>query len=131
MKFPNSGIVLLGDFNHFNHCSLCSSFKLKKSVHLPTRGNNTLDQIYTLLSDFYETAIILPPIGKSDHACVLLNPNVNSANSLPSTRTFERLCRPSEKQAFTESLSRVNWGPLYHSPTPGEKINVFMAQIYC
>ena len=51
-RYPNSGIVLLGDFNQFNPGSLCSSFNLKKAVHLPTRGNNTLDQIYTSLGDF-------------------------------------------------------------------------------
>ena len=73
-RYPNSGIVLLGDFNQFNPGSLCSSSKLKKAVHLPTRGNNTLDQIYTSLGDFYEPATILPPIGKSDHACVILTP---------------------------------------------------------
>ena len=103
-RHPNSGIVLLGDLlgNQFNPGYLCSYFKLKKAVHSATRGNNTLDQIYTTLSDFYDPATILPPIGKSDHACVLLNPKMYCANSLPSRRTFERSCRPFEKQAFTE-----------------------------
>ena len=60
-RHPNSEIVLLGDFNQFNPGYLCSSFKLKKAVHSATRGNNTLDQIYTTLSDFYDPATILPP----------------------------------------------------------------------
>ena len=128
-RYPNSGIVLLGDFNQFNPGSLCSSFKLKKAVHLPTRGNNTLDQIYTSLGDFYDPATILPPIGKSDHACVLWNSKIYCANSLPSGRTFERSCRPFEKQALSESLSKINWRPLYNSHTPAEKINVFMTQV--
>jgi hypothetical protein len=29
-NYPNSGIILLGDFNQFNPGSLCTSFKLKK-----------------------------------------------------------------------------------------------------
>ena len=128
-RYPNSGIVLLGDFNQFNPGSLCSSFKLKKAVHLPTRENNTLDQIYTSLGDFYEPATILPPISKSDHACVILTPKMYCANSLPSRRSFERSCRPSEKQAFTESLSKINWRSLYDLYTPTEKINVFMTQV--
>ena len=130
-RHPNSGIVLLGDLlgNQFNPGYLCSSFNLKKAVHSATRGNNTLDQIYTTLSDFYDPATILPPIGKSDHACVLLNPKMYCANSLPSRRTFERSCRPFEKQAFTESLSKINWRSLYNSFTPDEKITVFMTQV--
>ena len=51
------------------------------------------------------------------------------ANSLPSHRSFERSCRPSEKQAFTESLSKINWRSLYNLYTPTEKINVFMTQV--
>mgnify|MGYP002803938125 FL=1 len=84
-RYPNSGIVLLGDFNQFNPGSLCSSFKLKKAVHLPTRGNNTLDQICTSLGDFYDPATTLLPIGKSDHACVI---KCTVQISLPSRRTF-------------------------------------------
>lgn len=58
--YPNSGIILLGDFNQFNPGSLCTSFKLKKLVHSPTRGSNTLDQIYSSLTNFYDKAKILP-----------------------------------------------------------------------
>lgn len=65
------------------------------TILVMTCGNITLDQIYTSLGmtllRFYR-----PPIGKSDHACVLLNPKMYCANSLPSRRTFERSCRPFE-----------------------------------
>ena len=37
--YPNSAIMLLGDFNQFKPANLCSSFKLKKLVTKPTRGN--------------------------------------------------------------------------------------------
>jgi hypothetical protein len=42
--YPNSAIILLGDFNQFQPGNLCSSFSLKKLVTKPTRGNNILDQ---------------------------------------------------------------------------------------
>ncbi len=49
--YPNSGVILLGDFNQFQPGNLCSSFRLKKLVTKPTRGNNILDQAFlTLLS---------------------------------------------------------------------------------
>ena len=50
--YPNSGIILMGDFNQFNPGNLCSSFRLKKLVILPTRGLNTLDQVYSSLANY-------------------------------------------------------------------------------
>jgi hypothetical protein len=87
-NYPNSGIILLGDFNQFNPGSLCTSFKLKKLVHFPTRGSNTLDQIYSSLINFYDKAKILPPVAKSDNACILLEPTVKTLESFPNARTL-------------------------------------------
>ena len=64
--YPNSAIMLLGDFNQFKPANLCSSFKLKKLVTKPARGNNTLDQAFSTLLPYYES-IILPPVASSDH----------------------------------------------------------------
>ena len=66
--YPNSAIILLGDFNQFQPGNLCSSFSLKKLV---TRGNNIL--AFSTLLSHYES-IILPPIGLSDHSSILLQP---------------------------------------------------------
>ena len=44
---PNSGILLLGDFNKLKVTKLKSSFKLKQIITFPTRGSNTLDPILT------------------------------------------------------------------------------------
>ena len=41
---PNSGIIVLGDFNQFKPRNLCSSFKLKNLVTKATRGKSILDQ---------------------------------------------------------------------------------------
>ena len=126
---PNSAIILLGDFNQFKPGSLCTSFKLKKHVHSPTRGSNTLDQIYSSLINFYDKAKILPPVGKSDHACILLEPTVKNPESFPSSRTLKRSCRPSEKQSLAGSLTRTNWTPLYRANAVEEKLGMFMNEI--
>ena len=70
-KYPNSGIIILGDFNQFKLGSLCSSYKLKKLVLRPTRGANILDQIYSNLHRNYCESLILPPIGSSDHSSII------------------------------------------------------------
>ena len=62
-SYPNSAIVVLGDFNQFKHGNLCSSFKLKRLVTKPTRGNKILDQAYSTMSQYYDEALILPPVG--------------------------------------------------------------------
>ena len=60
---PNSAVLVMGDLNQFKPGYLCSSFKLKKLVTKPTRGSNILDQVYSTLSDHYDEAQILPPLG--------------------------------------------------------------------
>ena len=87
-NFFNAGIVLLGDFNQFKPGSLTSSFHLKQVVKRPTRGNNILDKINTILSKHYIDAIILPCIGQSDHQSVLLNPTKQSPKSHKSHISF-------------------------------------------
>jgi hypothetical protein len=83
-----------------------------------------INQIYSSLINFYGKAKILPPVGKSDHACILLEPTVKNPESLPSTRTLKGLCRPSEKQSLAGFLSRVNWTPIYHANAVEEKLGV-------
>lgn len=112
-SYPNSSIIILGDFNQFKPRNLCSSFKLKKLVSKPTRGNSILDQIYSNLSQYYGEPAILPPLGSSDHSCIFLLPTGNKAPSLPTTQSERRDCRPSNKSALFSSLQAVNWTPLY------------------
>ena len=85
-RYPNSGIILLGDFNKFNPGSLISSFDLKQIIKEPTRGANILDKIYTSISTYYDDVKILPPIGQSDHSSVFVQSLQNKVvhiNSLP------------------------------------------------
>ena len=72
--FPNCGIILTGDFNHFNTSSIARQFKLKQLIKSPTRGSNTLDQILTNLHSFYKDANRLPPLGLSDHCTITIFP---------------------------------------------------------
>ena len=127
--YPNSGILVLGDFDHFVPGNLCSSFKLKKLVSLPTRGNNTLDQIYSSLSKYYDGALILPPVGLSDHSSVLLQPSGVQPTKLQPTRIQRRVCKPANKRALFSSLKAMNWTPLYRANTFEDKFNLFHSQI--
>ena len=72
--FPNCGIILTGDFNHFNTSPIVREFKLKQLIKFPTRGSNTLDQILKNLHSFYKDANRLPPLGLSDHCTTKIFP---------------------------------------------------------
>ena len=71
---PSSGIVIAGDFNQLKLRELCNRFNLKRSVTKPTRGHNILDQILTNMLPLFDTVSHLPPIGRSDHQCLLIKP---------------------------------------------------------
>ena len=73
-RYPNCGILLLGDFNKLNIARLKSSFNLKQIVNFPTRGKNTLDLILTNLHDFYEVPEKRPSFGLSDQSPVYRSP---------------------------------------------------------
>ena len=67
------GEKITGDFNKLNLDPLCRQFGLRKCVKSPTRGNAILDQILTNMSHLFEPAQHLPPLGRSDHQCLLFN----------------------------------------------------------
>ena len=99
-RYPNSGTILLGDFNKLKIARLKRSYNLKQIVNFPTRGPNTLDHILTNLKNTYEVPIKRLPFGLSDHFSVELHPKAKS--ELPPSRTkvkLRDLC-PSKRSAF-------------------------------
>ena len=100
---------------------------LRNLLTKPTRGSNILDQVFFTLSHYYDDALILPPVGFSDHSSVLLLPSMNQAPSLPTTRVHKRDCRPSNRNALLSSLQAVNWTPLYHCNSCEDQLNVFQS----
>ena len=126
--YPNSGILILGDFSKFHPGNLCRSFKLEKLVTKPTRGGNILDQAYTNLTSYYQS-LILPPIGSSDHCSILLDPLCNKTPSAPSIRIQQRDYKTSNKRAVISSLENVNWTPICRLNSCDEQLDVFQSMI--
>ena len=48
---PNSGIILIGDFNLIKDRHLIANLKIKQIVKKATRGKNVLDKVYTTMAD--------------------------------------------------------------------------------
>ncbi len=75
-RHPVCGVVLLGDFNQLPDSGIVNQCKLKQVVSKPTRGNATLDKIFTNMSVLYSEPLVLPKLGTSDHSMVLMKPNI-------------------------------------------------------
>ena len=75
-KHPNCGVLLTGDFNQLNDTFLKTHYRYAQIVKVPTRGQSTLDKIWTNMSPVYDAPIrpTLSELGSSDHNIVLLRP---------------------------------------------------------
>lgn len=79
--------------------------------------------------EYYDGALILPPVGLSYHSSVLLQPSGVQPTKLQSTRIQRRDCKPANKRVLFSSLKAMNWTPLYRANTCEDKFNLFHSQI--
>ena len=70
-QHPEAFIAIKGDFNHVSLSSYLTGFV--QYVNCPTRGERTLDMFYANMKEAYR-AVSLPPLGRSDHSMVYLQP---------------------------------------------------------
>ncbi|KAK3528504.1 hypothetical protein QTP70_000580 [Hemibagrus guttatus] len=68
---PGGAIIVAVDFNHSNLRSVLPKFH--QHVSCTTRGDNTLDHVYTNIAEAYR-AISLPHLGQSDHLSLFMLP---------------------------------------------------------
>ncbi len=68
---PDGFFIIAGDFNHANIKAVLPKFY--QNVNFATRGNNTLDFVYTTEKNAYK-AVPRPHLGYSDHISVMLIP---------------------------------------------------------
>ena len=115
----------MGNFNQFRPGNLCSSFKLKKLVKKPTRGSNILDQFYSTLSDYYDEAQILPPLGFSDHSSILLKPSSRQTPHLSCTSDQRCVCNTHNRCKLLSSFQAFNWSLMYHLDTCKDQLKDF------
>ncbi|KAI2646667.1 hypothetical protein H4Q32_027929 [Labeo rohita] len=83
---PDGFFIIAGDFNHANLKSVLPKFY--QHVNFATRGNNTLDLVYTTVKNAYK-AEPRPHLGYSDHISVML---------IPAYRPLLKLTKPVQKE---------------------------------
>ncbi len=82
---PDGFFIIAGDFNHANLKAVLPKFY--QHVNFATRGNNTLDFVYTTVKNAYK-AVPRPHLGYSDHISVML---------IPAYRPLLKLAKPVQK----------------------------------
>ena len=111
-NYTNYGIILLGDFNKLDFKRDAKCFQLKPIVKFPTRGSNTLDQIFTNLEEFYCLPVPGPPFGLSDHITVTIFPAVRKRPQTQTKVVKSRDKRPSNVASLGRFLLNIPWESL-------------------
>jgi hypothetical protein len=117
------GERITGDFNKLNLDLLCRQFGLRKCVKSPTRGNAILDQILTNMSHLFEPAQHLPPLGRSDHQCLLFKPK-QRMKLPPITKKF-RPMKPGNLQTLQAEMSKETWESVINAEDVDDKVFIF------
>ncbi|KAI4898320.1 hypothetical protein NFI96_008172 [Prochilodus magdalenae] len=83
-------------------------------VDCPTRKNRTIDLLYANVRDAYR-ATPLPPLGKSDHNLVFLQPQYKPLvlRQPTTTRSF-RVWSPEAEEALKDCYDTTDWSMLLH-----------------
>ena len=129
-RFPNCGLLIVGDFYRLNTKRLQNSFDLKQIVTFPTRGDRTLDLVLTNLKEYNKDPIQRPPHGLSDHMSVEVQPKDRSQLSDSRLTIKTRDLKPSNRLAMRTYLQEVDAHTLVgnaHGCT--EKVTTFQSII--
>ncbi|KAI8502529.1 hypothetical protein Bbelb_201170 [Branchiostoma belcheri] len=123
-KYPDIGIVILGDLNRTDTAPLRRGNVLQQVVEGPTRGDATLDVIITNIQSRYNTPVIGAPLGLSDHYSVTWAPKVTKAANKTHTRVVRPL-KDSDIRAFGAWISQHDWNEVYNATSAQEKTDGF------
>jgi len=126
------GVFILGDFNTLQTNCFNRHLNLVQIVNASTRGNNILNKIFTNSSRFYSPPIILSPVGKSDHNCVLVKPKCYSDYHTAATRVVTRQCLSSDVlDSLVPAVNNIRWHDMYAMDDCRDQANFFYDQLNC
>ena len=111
-NYPNSGIILAGDFNRLNINRILKQLCLKQLVKVPTRNDAILDLVLTNLHDHYCSPESLPPFGLSDHNTLIVHPSNKTHTSNKKIIRMKRDHRSSRRAEFGRYLCSIDWSSI-------------------
>ena len=116
---------MTGDFNSLETSFFNRQLRFKQILTGRTRGNNTLDKIFTNFSELYRDSEILPPLGRSDHNCVVLRASVLPRLPVGYTDVRRRVFSGRVYDSIGRELVNVNWAEIYKIDNVQDQADVF------
>ena len=71
---PECGVIITGDFNQLQDNFLRTHYRFVQVVEVVTRGQATLDKIWTNMVEVSTPPVTISELGTSDHSVVLWEP---------------------------------------------------------
>ncbi len=119
---PDGVFIIAGNFNHANLRTTLPKFY--QNVSCPTRGDVTLDHVYTNIPDAYRTTP-LPHVGQSDHLSLFLLPKYTPIikRVKPTMRTVKVWLEEADSSLQQEFLN-TDWNLFASRATLGSHTDV-------
>ncbi|KAI8514499.1 hypothetical protein Bbelb_070900 [Branchiostoma belcheri] len=122
---PQAGVLLCGNVNRLPLRRLQDAHpSLKQIVKQPTRGTATLDVVITNMAQLYHEPQIIAPIGRSDHACVVLQARTQ-VDKQPPAKLLRRLVTYANKTRFALDIATTDWAGVIDATSVEEKVGEF------
>ena len=128
-KYSHPGFIICGDFNTCNTNFFIKLLRFKQKVTKPTRGANILDRFFTNF-DTYSDAMILPPLGRSDHNCMLVLPCVRYSPCVGTKQFFRRELSPNAIDNIAKELVKADLRKFYLCTDIQSQANIFYDLIF-
>ena len=123
ISYPDVGFIIAGDFNRIKVDRVMSGNDFKQIIKFPTRGQATLDLIFTNIERYFKDPVCLPPFGNSDHNCIILNPCIKQVPNKIKVRSI----RPLKDSGIRGFGTWIQSQEVYNSVECQAKTNAF----YC
>ncbi len=125
-KYPDTGVLLCGDFNQLKDSRIQRDLHLMQLVQKPTRGKAILDKTYTNFPIYYGEPEVMAPIGLSDHCVVVCRPALQTDYKPPMTyMAWTRCTGANEKAMLLLALRNAQWGDLYRAASCQQQYAIF------
>ncbi|KAI8518834.1 hypothetical protein Bbelb_020910 [Branchiostoma belcheri] len=128
-QYPGTGVVVLGDFNRLDVSTVSFEHSLKPVVTDPTRENAILDQVLASDAITVLPPTVDPPLGASDHNCVIWSGCSTSGGQNRVVKKVVRPLRQSDLRSFGSWITEHDWGEVYSKVRATDKCTAFYSTL--
>ena len=120
--FPSTSVVLAGDLNQLDDCSVVERTGFVQLVQQPTRGQSMLDRIF-VSGPMYDSVRVVTPILRSDHKAVVAYAEHAQLTGKASTKKLYRQVTPAQHALFLQHISTLDYDISHHSSNDTQSLS--------